>query len=334
MANNNLLKTELVEYLHEVELDEERVLANLVFDPNVIGQQLLENHFSTEDFRGTEANRVLLGTILEIIEDEESLTLPNLVSRLVNQNQGKKTKLEVVGGEERVQSLFLSPFSKAGVKMLEDIEPLIEQIRDRNLRFDAHKTFINFSEKIIDNEKEAFEVLSEGIQSLRSIFLRGSAGYLRGMETYVEEMEEMVADRRYRKQSYLGLNTNFPILMEKLNGFQKEFYLITGGVGMGKSTFATQLAWDLATMNPDLTVIYFSLDMNRIDTTAKIVSQSAELPIDYVKNPYSIREDFEAKRTAALKSVGAMSKRFVLIDESNGRLFIDDIKLSLEVEVL
>ncbi len=326
MANNNLLKTELVEYLHEVELDEERVLANLVFDPNVIGQQLLENHFSTEDFRGTEANRVLLGTILEIIEDEESLTLPNLVSRLVNQNQGKKTKLEVVGGEERVQSLFLSPFSKAGVKMLEDIEPLIEQIRDRNLRFDAHKTFINFSEKIIDNEKEAFEVLSEGIQSLRSIFLRGSAGYLRGMETYVEEMEEMVADRRYRKQSYLGLNTNFPILMEKLNGFQKEFYLITGGVGMGKSTFATQLAWDLATMNPELTVIYFSLDMNRIDTTAKIVSQSAELPIDYVKNPYSIREDFEAKRTAALKSVGAMSKRFVLIDESNGRLFIDDIK--------
>ena len=45
MSNNNLLKTELVEYLKEVELDEERVLANLVFDPGVIGQQLLENHF-------------------------------------------------------------------------------------------------------------------------------------------------------------------------------------------------------------------------------------------------------------------------------------------------
>ena len=94
MSNNNLLKTELVEYLKEVELDEERVLANLVFDPGVIGQQLLENHFTVEDFKGPEANRVLLGTILEIIEDEETLSLPNLVSRLINQNQGKKTKLE------------------------------------------------------------------------------------------------------------------------------------------------------------------------------------------------------------------------------------------------
>ena len=70
--SNNLLKTELVEYLKEVELDEERVLANLVFDPGVIGQQLLENHFTIEDFKGPEANRVLLGTILEIIEDEEN----------------------------------------------------------------------------------------------------------------------------------------------------------------------------------------------------------------------------------------------------------------------
>lgn len=326
MSNNNLLKTELVEYLREVELDEERVLANLVFDPNIIGQQLLENHFSVEDFRGTEANRALLGTILEILEDDEMLTLPNLVARLLNQSQGKKTKLEVVGGEERIRNLFLAPFSKPGVKMLEDIEPLIEQIRDRNVRFDAHKTLVSFSEKIIDNDKEAFEVLSEGIQSLRSIFLSGTTGYLRGMENHVHEMEEMIADRRYRKQSYLGLNTNFPILMEKLNGFQKEFYLITGGVGMGKSTFATQLAWDLVTMNPDLTVIYFSLDMNRIDTTAKIVSQSAELPIDYVKNPYSAREDFEIKREAALRTVGAMSRRFILVDECNGRFFIEDVK--------
>ena len=145
MSNNNLLKTELVEYLKEVALDEERVLANLVFDPAVIGQQLLENHFTVEDFKGTEANRVLLATILEIIEDEETLSLPNLVSRLLNQTQGKKTKLEIVGGETRIKNLMMNPFSTPGVKMLEDLEPLIEQIRDRNIRYDSHKTFIQDS---------------------------------------------------------------------------------------------------------------------------------------------------------------------------------------------
>lgn len=46
--------------------------ANLAFEPVVIGRQLLENHF-TGDFQGTEPNRVLLATMLEIIEDQETL---------------------------------------------------------------------------------------------------------------------------------------------------------------------------------------------------------------------------------------------------------------------
>ena len=57
-----------------------------------------------------------------------------------------------------------------------------KKLADRNIRYDSHRTFIQYSEKIIDNDKEVFEVLSEGIQSLRSIFLRGSAGYIRGID--------------------------------------------------------------------------------------------------------------------------------------------------------
>lgn len=324
--NQPAVRPNLVEYLREVALDEERILANLAFEPVVTGRQLMENHFSTNDFQGTEPNRVLLGTMLEILEDEESLNLPNLVSRLVNQTQGKKTRLDVVGGEERVRELFLSPFSKPGVIMLDDIEPVIEHIRDRNIRAAAHKAMVQYSERVIHGEKDAFEILGNCIQSLRNLFLQGSAGYIRSLDSHINEMKELIDDRRLRKQSYLGLQTNFPILMEKLNGFQKEFYLITGGVGMGKSTFATQLAWDLVNLNQDLTVLYFSLDLNRLDATAKIVSQAAEVPIDYVKNPYIARIDFEDKRKKGLQTVAEMSSRLVLIDESTGRLFIDDIK--------
>jgi replicative DNA helicase len=139
-------------------------------------------------------------------------------------------------------------------------------------------------------------------------------------------MKELVDANRAMKKSYLGFNTNFPILMERLSGFQKEFYLITGGVGMGKSTFATQLAWDLAVLNPELTVIFFSLDLNRLDVTAKIVAHAAEVPIDYIKNPYVARPDFEDKRKQGLQTVAEMSQRLLLVDESSGRLFLDDIK--------
>lgn len=320
------INASLVAYLGEIALDEELILANLVFEPVIKGRQLSENHFSITDFQGTEPNRILLSTMLDLLEEEITLNLPNLMSRLMSERQGNKTRLEIAGGEERVRELFLSPFAKAGVTMLDDIEPVIERIRDRNIRFEAHRTMVQYAERVFHGEKDAFEILGNCIQSLRSLFLQGSAGYIRSLDSHLDEMRELVDDQRARNRSYLGLLTNFPLLMERLSGFQKEFYLITGGVGMGKSTFATQLAWDLANLNPDLTVIFFSLDLNRLDVTAKIVAQAGELPVDYVRNPYSMRSDIEGKRHEALQTVGKMSNRLILIDESSGRLFIDDIK--------
>lgn len=324
--NTRKLKTELEEYLHEIYLDEERVLANLVFDPIIIGRQLQENHFSVSDFQGIEANRVLLGALLELLDDNATINLPTLIDKLRYLRQGRRDGVELAGGIERVQNLFLAPFSVPGVSMLEDIEPLIEKIRDRNIRTEAHRNMIQYSERIMHNDKDAYETISNCIQELRTLFLQGSAGYLRGMEAHIEEMREMVDTNRAQKRGYLGLNTNFPILMERLNGFQKEFYLITGGVGMGKSTFATQLAWDLVALNPELTVIYFSLDLNRMDVTAKIVAHAAEVPIDYIKNPYVTRAEFEEKRKKGLQTVAEMSQRLLLVDESSGRVFLDDVK--------
>ena len=62
------LKTELEEYLKEIALDEERILANLTFDPVIIGGQLRENHFAVSDFQGIEANRILIGAMLELLD--------------------------------------------------------------------------------------------------------------------------------------------------------------------------------------------------------------------------------------------------------------------------
>ncbi len=324
--NSQRLKTELEEYLHQIALDEERILANLTFDPVIIGRQLSENHFCVADFQGTEANRILLGAMLEMLEDNATLNLSGLIDKLRYTRQGNRDGVELVGGIERIKNLFLSPFMVPGVSMLEDVEPLIERIRDRNIRSSAHRNMIMYSEKIMSDDKDAYETISNCIQELRTLFLHGSAGYLRGIESHIEEMREMVDANRAQKRSYLGLNTDFPILMERLSGFQKEFYLITGGVGMGKSTFATQMAWDLTAMNPELTVIYFSLDLNRIDATAKIVAHAAEVPIDYVKNPYVARIDLEEKRKKGLQMVSEMSSRLFLVDESSGRVFLDDIK--------
>ncbi len=326
LRNEAQLKTELEDYLKAIAVDEECLLANLVFDPIVAGRQLSELHFSSNDFQGAESNKVLLAVMLEILEAGYQLNLPNLMEKLSNEKHGPMLKIDVVGGVERIQKLFKTPFGSPGVDMLDDLEPLVDKIRDRNVRDESHRLMIEFSERMLQEKKDAYEILGDCIQNMRSLFLKGSAGYLKSLESHIAEIEELVAVNRRRKKSYLGYETNFPVLMERLNGFQKEFYLITGGVGMGKSTFATQLAWDLVTLNPELTVIFFSLDLNRIDATAKMVSQAAEVPIDYVKNPYLERTEFEDSRIHGLNTVAKMQSRLILIDESSGRLFMEDLK--------
>jgi replicative DNA helicase len=314
------------QFVEEAILDEERILANLAFDPVVAGKQLQGKHFGLLDFQGLEGNRILLGCMLSCLEDGETLNLPNIIQRLNIEQKNGKPKIDLVGGRDRVYKLFSSPFAKIGVSLIEDLDPVMDRIRDRNIRGQSRRLLTQFSEKLNRMDVDAFETLSGCIQELRSIFLSGSAGYIRNLDGHLGEMRELIAENKNRRRGYVGYETSFPLLEERLNGIQKDFYLLTGGVGMGKSTFITQLAWDLATHNPELTVLYFSLDLNRLDVTAKLVAQTAEIPIDFVKNPYVTDTGFEAKRQAGLARVSQMSDRLFVIDESGGRIFVEDIK--------
>ncbi|HOT27694.1 MAG TPA: DnaB-like helicase C-terminal domain-containing protein [Candidatus Ozemobacteraceae bacterium] len=317
--------TVLDQMLHEMAVDEEIILANLAFDPAIIGKQLRDKRFTVSDFQGVESNRALLGVFLDTIEAEEALNAANVTRRLENERKAGKPLIEWIG-RERVQRLFTAPFGAPGVAMTEDIEPVVDRIRDRNVRTQARRLLVLYAEKVARSSDDAYEVLGGCIQELRTLFLQGSAGYIRNMDAHIDEMRELVQEHRQRRKGYIGYETDFPILQERLNGIQKQFYLVTGGVGMGKSTFVTQLAWDLAASNPELTVLYFSLDLNRLDVTAKLVAHASDVPIDYVKNPYLANVAFEQRRQDGLAKVAEMRERLLIIDEGNGRIFLDDVR--------
>lgn len=317
--------TALDQMLREMAVDEEIILANLAFEPAIVGKQLRDKRFTVSDFQGVEANRALLGVFLESIEAEETLNLANVTLRLENERKAGRPLIDWIG-RERVQRLFTAPFGAPGVTMEEDIEPVVDRIRDRNVRTQARRLMVLYAEKIARSSDDAFEVLGGCIQELRTLFLQGSAGYIRNMDVHIDEMRELVQEHRKRRKGYIGYETEFPILQERLNGIQKQFYLVTGGVGMGKSTFVTQLAWDLVSCNPELTVLYFSLDLNRLDVTAKLVAHASDVPIDYVKNPYLANVAFEQRRQDGLAKVAEMRERLLILDEGNGRIFLDDVR--------
>ena len=318
--------SKLEELLAEMALDEERILANLAFDPLLAGRQLKERHFGPDDFQGLEGNKVLLGSMLQVLDDDETMNLSNLLLKMQQEKKGSRTRLDLAGGAERVERLFANPFSRAGVMLAEDLDPVIERVRDRNLRAHSRKVLIQFSEQLGRSEEDAFETIGACIQQLRGLFLQGSTGYLRGIDLQLHEMDDYIQDSKSKRRGGMGYDNRFPILSDKLGGFQREFYLFTAGVGMGKSTFVTQLAWDLVENNPDLTVIFFSLDLARMDVLAKMVAQAGEVPVDFVRNPYVTSSDFDNRRRIGLEKVSSMRERLFIVDESNGRLFLEDIR--------
>ncbi|MDD2715240.1 MAG: DnaB-like helicase C-terminal domain-containing protein [Candidatus Wallbacteria bacterium] len=120
-----------------------------------------------------------------------------------------------------------------------------------------------------------------------------------------------------KKRKFLGFDTGFTILNNATDGFQDELYLLAGGSSMGKTTFVTQLCWQMCMKNEseDLRIIYLSLDQKAIDITAKFVAQAGELPVDYVLHPFPVDEELDELRIKAISKVSSLKERITVIDE-------------------
>lgn len=122
-----------------------------------------------------------------------------------------------------------------------------------------------------------------------------------------------------RKQSgLLGLDSGFPLLNKALRGFEREFYALGGGTGMGKTTFVTQLAFQCLLNNPELNIVYFALDQGRRDILVKFLGEMSWLPVNFIRNPVNSSRLFFTARSAAIEALSSISSRIRIYDDSRG----------------
>lgn len=122
------------------------------------------------------------------------------------------------------------------------------------------------------------------------------------------------------------LKISFPYLEAKLNGIWPDLYIFASASSMGKSTFMTQLAWDIVSNNRKTEAMFFSLDHKSSDISIKIASQSLEIPFSYIKNLDNSNEKYDRKMKNKLQKLKKLYQKISIFDTGIRKILsVDDI---------
>lgn len=134
----------------------------------------------------------------------------------------------------------------------------------------------------------------------------------------------------------VGLKTGFPLIDKGFdNGIHPGFIIIGAGANHGKTSFLSQMAWQIATLNSDAYVMDFSLDDAMADKLARVIASSAQIIINAVKTPRSYLDCplMLVRRKRALLQLREHTDRYRAYD-SNFSTFIEDIEAEIENKLI
>jgi hypothetical protein len=132
-----------------------------------------------------------------------------------------------------------------------------------------------------------------------------------------ELIEQFKIDDARDPNKLLGFPLNkFRKLAENIDGIQTGFYFLGAESNVGKTAVLTNLALDVVDSNPDVTVLYFSLDDSRIYTSYRCLSILTGFHINNVRKPDVNHTDYHTLQ----------AQRNVLLDYiRKGRLILKDL---------
>lgn len=135
---------------------------------------------------------------------------------------------------------------------------------------------------------------------------------------YASELRERfeIDDKRDPNKPLGFPLTKFKELSEHTDGIQPGFYHLAAESNIGKTAVFTNLALDLLETNPDLSIMYFSLDDSRRYTAYRFLSILSQLHINKIQKPKIDPTNFN-------KIVDARNKFLDLVD--TGRLLVKDL---------
>ena len=155
--------------------------------------------------------------------------------------------------------------------------------------------------------------------------------YQLDMWTTIDEFEN-----RAWSQKNSGLTSGFSGIDNAFDGgIYPGFTIIAGDSNLGKTALMSQLAWNIATLNPNAYVMDFSLDDAMPDKLSRVAASSGKLIINAVKTPlnYMSYPLMLIRRKNAILNIRRNVDKYRAYD-SRFSTFIEDIEEEIEKKLI
>jgi replicative DNA helicase len=128
-----------------------------------------------------------------------------------------------------------------------------------------------------------------------------------------------------------GFTTGFVGIDRALNGLQKGFHIIAGDSNIGKTSFISQMSWNVATMNRNVYVIDFSLDDPIDEKLSRMIASGMKVLINAVKSPRQYKKfpKMLERRKRGLQKLRDMVNCYKAYDQ-NHSTDVEDIKETIQ----
>ncbi len=211
-------------------------------------------------------HQIIFQAMSSLYDQHKPIDLLTLTAELKTQK-----KLKEIGGAPYLTELSnfvpAAAHAKAYAEIIEKASTRRRLIKaGNNIANKAYAEDVNVDDLVGEAEKELFEVSDKIVKS----------DYV-AMDQLLADALERIAELQRNKGALRGLKTGFTDLDKKTAGLQKGDLVIIGArPAMGKTTFAQNLAYNIANINKK-GVLFFSMEMAANEIVDRMISDIADV---------------------------------------------------------
>lgn len=255
-----------------------------------------------------ERHQIIFSAMADLYDQHKPIDLLTLTSELKSQK-----KLKDIGGAPYLTELSsfvpTASHAKAYAEIIEKAS-VRRRLIDAGARITAkaYEEGADVDSLIGEAEKDLFEVSDKIVKSDYT-----------PIENLLADAFERIEELRKNKGALRGLKTGFRDLDKKTAGFQKGDLVIIGArPAMGKTTFAQNLAYNIASINKK-GVLFFSMEMGANEIVDRIISDVSGVNNWNIRTGNITDEEFSRIGDA----MGEMDELPIYIDDTSSMTIME-----------
>ena len=242
--------------------------------------------FDPDLYYNPQAKELPIDIITKTIVNKRSSTRSDLIESVVDTVLLRRAieflrKQKITYNEWLACGFALAPLGEYGrqfFQLLSDNPNYNDTPQEIDNKF---QNFVNNPDMYNEIDKIYFIAVDHGFQIIKL----GNKESELNIDTFDKELEEQfLIDDTRDPNELLGFPlTKFKELAVHVDGLQPGFYLLGAESNVGKTAVLTNLCLDILDTNPDVTVLYFSVDDSRKGTSYRFISIMTQIRINETK---------------------------------------------------